>query len=207
MSSLATSRMTPEEFLAFERAAATKHEYYDGVVVAMAGGGPAHSRLAVQLGSELWQKLKSRSCSVFNSDMKVWTGASRHYFYPDLSGLCGQPQTHDEAQDVLLNPAFIVEVLSPKTEAFDRGKKLASYMSLKSVIEIVLVAQDEVRVDKYTRQPDGIWRFDGYSGMDAVVPFVSVQCDIRLGDFYEGVELLPLAEPGLPRFREDEPAL
>jgi len=64
-----------------------------------------------------------------------------------------------------------------------------------------------VRVDKYTRQPDGIWRFDGYSGVDAVVTFVSVECDVRLGDFYEGVALLPLVEPGLLRFREDEPGL
>ena len=207
MSSLAKNHMTPEEFLAFERAAATKHEYHDGVVVAMAGGGTPHSLLAVNLASELRQHLKGRGCLVFNSDMKVWTGQSRHYFYPDLSGLCGQPQAHDEARDVLLNPTFIVEVLSPKTEGYDRGKKLAVYMSLPSVVEIVLVAQDDVRVDKYTRQPDGIWRFDGYSGMDAVVPFVSVQCDIRLGDFYEGVELLPLVEPGLLRFREDEPGL
>ncbi len=205
MSSLAKNHMTPEEFLAFEREAATKHEYHDGVVVDMAGGGPAHSRLAVQLGSELWQRLKNRSCSVFNSDMKVWTGESRHYVYPDLSGLCGQSQTRDEARDVLLNPAFIVEVLSPKTEGYDRGKKLAVYMGLPSVIEIVLVAQDEMRVDKYTRQPDDIWRFDGYSGADAVVPFVSVQCEVRLGDFYAGVELLPLVEPGLLRFSSDEP--
>jgi len=207
MSSLANDDMTPEEFLAFERAAETKHEYHDGVVVAMAGGGPTHSVLAVRLGSELTQRLKGRSCLVFNSDLRVWTGESRNYFYPDLSGLCGQPQFHDADRDVLLNPAFIVEVLSPKTEAFDRGKKLARYMDLPSVIEIVLVAQDDVRVDKYTRQPDGIWRFDGYSGADAVVPFVSAQCDIRLGDFYEGVELLPLVEPGVRRFREDEPGL
>ena len=80
-------------------------------------------------------------------------------------------------------------------------------MSLPSVIEIVLVAQDDIRVDKYTRQPDGIWRFDGYSGTEAVVSFVSVQCDIRLGDFYDGVELLPLVEPGLLRFGKNEPSL
>lgn len=91
MSSLARDHMTPEEYLAFERAADTKHEYHDGVVVAMAGGGMPHSALAMKLGSELTQRLKGRQCTVFNSDMKVWTGESRHFFYPDLSGLCGQP--------------------------------------------------------------------------------------------------------------------
>lgn len=98
-------------------------------------------------------------------------------------------------------------MLSPKTEGYDRGKKLAKYMTLASVSEIVLVAQDDIRVDKYTRQPDGIWRFEVHSGPEAVLSFGSVQCDVRLGDFYEGVELLPLVEPGPLRFREDEPDL
>jgi Uma2 family endonuclease len=191
MSSLPKHYLTPEEFLAFERAADSKHEYHDGMVVAMAGGSVPHSALAMNLGSELRQHLKGRPCTVFNSDMKVWTGESRHYFYPDLSGLCGPVQTHDSMHDVLLNPTFIVEILSPRTEAFDRGKKLARYMELPSILEIVLVAQDEIRVDKYTRQSDGIWRFDGYSGSEAVIPFISVQCEVRLGDFYEGVDLRP----------------
>jgi Uma2 family endonuclease len=207
MSSAASPLFTPEEYLELERAAETKSEYHDGEIVAMAGGTGPHSLLAMKLGSELTQRLKGRPCLVFNSDMKVWVGERRHFFYPDLSGLCGQPQYHDEMRDVLVNPSFIVEVLSPKTEGYDRGKKLARYMALPSLVELALVNQDEVRVDKYTRQPDGIWRFDSFAGLDAVVQFQSVGCDVPLRDFYAGVELAPLTLPpwSAARLREDEP--
>src|SRR5260221_5337410 len=180
MFSAASPLLTPEEYLALERNAETKHEYHDGGIVAMAGWTGPHSLLAVRLGSELMQRLKGRACFVFNSDMKVWIHTERHYFYPDLSGLCGQPQFHDERRDVMTNPTFIVEVLSPKTEGYDRGKKLARYMALPSIVEIALVSQEAVRVDKYTRGPDGIWRFEGLAGFDAVVRFESLNCEFPL---------------------------
>ena len=197
MSSAAFPLLTPEEYLAVEREAETRSEYHDGEVVAMAGGTGPHSLLAMNLGSELRQQLKGRSCLVFNSDMKVWIDATRRFLYPDLSGLCGEPLYRDGVRDVLTNPAFVVEVLSAKTEAYDRGRKLALYMALPAVQEIALVSQDEVRVEKYTRQPDGIWRFEAYAGLDAVARFESVGCDVALRDFYEGVELAPP-----PPFRE-----
>lgn len=199
--------MSPAQYLDFERDAEFKHEYHDGKIVAMAGGSPQHSLLAVNLGSELRQQLKRRPCLVFNSDMKVWVARERHYFYPDLSGLCGKPEYLDGTRDVLLNPSFVVEVLSPKTEGYDRGKKLARYMALPSLIEIALVSQEEVRVDKYTRQADGIWAFEGLAGFDAVLRFVSVDCAIPLRDFYEGIELLTPEEATAYRLREEEPAL
>lgn len=208
MSSAASPLVTPEEYLELERAAETKSEYHDGEIVAMSGGTGPHSLLAMNLGSELRQRLKGRPCLVFNSDMKVWIGVRRHFFYPDLSGLCGQPLYHDEMHDVLVNPSFVVEVLSPKTEAYDRGKKLARYMALPSLVEIALVSQEDLRVDKYTRQPDGIWRFDVLSGNDAVARFESVDCNVPLRDFYEGVELEPPTPPppwSAARIREDDP--
>jgi Uma2 family endonuclease len=191
MSGTATPLLSPEEYLAFERAAETRHEYHDGEIVAMAGGTGPHSLLALNLGSELRQRLKGGSCVIFNSDMKVWIDEVRRFLYPDLSGLCGQPQYHDSGRDVLVNPALVVEVLSPKTEAYDRGKKLALYMALPAIREIALVSQEQVRVEKYTRQADGIWRFEAYAGMDAVARFESVGCDVPLRDFYQGVELTP----------------
>lgn len=198
MSSLASPVLTSEEYLAFERAAETKSEYHDGTIVSMPGGTAPHSLLAMKLGSELTQRLKGQPCPVFNSDMRVWVEPVRRFLYPDLSGLCGQPQYLDSTRDVLLNPTFVVEVLSPKTEAYDRGKKLAFYMELPSVQEVLLVSQDELRVEKYSRQPDGIWRFEIASGTDAIVRLESVKCEVPLRDFYEGVELAPYLEPGLP---------
>lgn len=187
-----------DEYLALERVADTKSEYHDGRIFAMAGGTGPHSLVAAAFTRELGNVAKAKGCVVFNSDMKLRINENNRVCYPDLSGLCGRLEYLDQKRDVLLNPSFIVEVLSKTTEAFDRGRKLALYMALPSVIEIALVSVVEVRVDKYTRQPDGIWRFDGYAGLDAQVPFVSLESEVSLREVYAGVELDPPGpEPGI----------
>jgi Uma2 family endonuclease len=192
------ARFTAEEYLVRERAAATKSEFHDGRIVAMAGGTGPHSQLASGWIRELGNIAKARGCSIFNSDMKLRIAANNRVCYPDVSGLCGRAEYLDEKRDVLLNPSFVSEVLSQSTEAYDRGTKLALYMALPSVIEIALVSVVAVRVDKYTRQPDGIWRFDGYSGVESQVPFVSLGGEISLREVYAGVELDPPGpEPGV----------
>ena len=186
-----------EEYLSLERLAQTKSEYHDGRILAMTGGTGAHSQIAVHLATELGNSAKTKGCTVFNSDMKLRIRENNRVCYPDVSGLCGRPEYLDDTRDVLLNPSFIIEVLSKSTEAFDRGRKLALYMALPSVIEIALVSVVEIRVDKYTRQPGGIWRFDGYSGPESQVPFASLGCEISLQEVYAGVELDPPGpEPG-----------
>ena len=198
-----TPYLSPEEYLAIERSALAKSEYHDGRVVAMAGGTGPHSLVAAAFTRELGNFAKAKGCFVFNSDMKLRINENNRFCYPDVSGLCGRPEYHDETRDVLLNPSFIVEVLSKSTEAFDRGRKLALYMALPSVVEIALVSVVEVRVDKYTRQPDGIWRFDGYSALESQVPFASLGCEISLGEVYAGVELDPPGpEPGIVTLEE-----
>lgn len=185
-------------YIAAERTAEKKSEFHDGRVVAMAGGTGPHSQVAVKFAGALDRATAARGCHIFNSDMKLHIPANNRVLYPDVSGLCGRPQYLDESRDVLLNPSFLIEVLSKSTEAFDRGRKLALYMALPSVVEIALVSVVEVRVDKYTRQPDGIWRFDGYSGEECEVPFVSLGCSISLREVYVGVELDPPGpEPGV----------
>ncbi len=189
-----------DDYLAFERTSQTKHEYHDGEIVAMAGGTGPHSRIAVRLSGQLDVAVAARGCHVFNSDMRIYIDATRRSLYPDISALCGTPEYRDATRDVLLNPALIVEVLSSSSEGYDRGRKLALYMALPSVTEIALVSQEEVRVDKFTRQPAGIWHFQGFSGMDAVMPLVSLGTEVRLGDFYEGIELAPpTPQPGAER--------
>ena len=190
-----------EQYLAIERSAENKSEYHDGRIVAMAGGTGPHSQLAVRIAGALDRATAGRGCHVFNSDMKLRIRENNRVCYPDISGLCGRPEYLDETRDVFLNPSFIVEVLSRSTEAFDRGRKLALYMALPSVIEIALVSVEEVRVDKYTRQPDGIWRFDAYSGTESEVPFSSLRCGVSLREAYDGVDLDPPGlEPGTGKF-------
>lgn len=186
-----------EEYLAAERIAETKSEFYDGQIFPRPSGNAPHSRISVHFAAELGTLKKTKGGVVFNSDLRVRIATDDGALYPDVSGLCGRPEYHDGSGDVLLNPSFIIEVLSKSTEAFDRGRKLAFYMALPSVVEIALVSVVDVRVDKYTRQPDGIWRFDGYSGLDSEVPFASLGCAVPLREVYAGVELeAPEPEPG-----------
>ncbi len=149
-------------------------------------------KLVVNFCAELAACCKGGSSHIYSSDLRIPIPGERSFVYPDVSGLCVEARFRDETRDVLLNPSFVVEVLSPSTEGYDRGRKLAIYLAVPSIVEIVLASQDQVRVDKYTRQPDGIWRFDVLTGRDPRVRFESIECEIVLADFFDGVELSPL---------------
>src|SRR4030095_183857 len=135
-------RFTVEEYLAFERASEERHEFLDGVIFAMAGSASPqamagesedHGTICMKLSISLGLQLRGTPCRAFSKDTKVCCGPYRAhtreglYTYPDLVVVCGAMQFHDQAQDVLVNPTLIVEVLSPSTEAFDRGEKFRRY--------------------------------------------------------------------------------
>ncbi|HEY7392350.1 MAG TPA: Uma2 family endonuclease, partial [Bryobacteraceae bacterium] len=123
MSTQPKTFLTPEEYLEIERRAEFKSEYFAGEMFAMSGGTGPHSRLAVRISSDLERQTRDRNCSVFNSDLRVQVSATGLYTYPDISALCGEPRYLDQVRDVLLNPSLIAEVLSPSTEAYNRGRK------------------------------------------------------------------------------------
>src|SRR5262249_26985583 len=121
MSAAAKTTITPKQYLAEERLAEIKHEYYDGEIFDMAGGSPEHSLLAANLTGVLWPQLSEKPCDVYTSDMRVQVAENGPYAYPDVTVVCGGAQLADAEADTLLNPTVIVEVLSPTTEAWDRG--------------------------------------------------------------------------------------
>jgi Uma2 family endonuclease len=147
--------MTPEEYLAFERAVPEKHEYFQGGVFAMAGASYEHNLIVANLIRELGNALRDRPCRVFPSDMKAKLGDS--YGYSDVLVLCGRPRFVDDKRDVLTNPTVVIEVLSDSTESFDRGAKFERYRALKSVTDYVLVSSSHVLVEHFARQAGGAW--------------------------------------------------
>lgn len=185
------SYYTPEEYLDFERRAQFKSEYLDGQIYAMSGGSPEHNSIAVNVASELRAQLKGKPCRVFSSDMKVRTSRAGLYSYPDVTVVCGAMRFHDERRDVLTNPTLIIEVLSPSTEAFDRGKKFANYQRIASLTDYILIAQDEARLDHYVRQPDDQWLLSASVGLDAKLVLASIGCTLLLSEVYDKVELPP----------------
>lgn len=181
------ARLTPEEYLAFERASTLKHEYVNGRVYAMSGASEAHNLIVLSLASALHVQMRGRPCRVYTSDMRVKVSPAGRYTYPDVVALCGERKFEDAHVDTLLNPSVIVEVLSESTERFDRGDKFVHYRRLESLREYVLVSQDRVQVERYVR--DGpFWVLVELSDPDAVLELPSVGCAVPLRDIYERVE-------------------
>lgn len=189
MSHPAKTYITPEEYLALERQAEYKSEYYDGEILAMTGASLKHNRITLNIGAELNLRLKSRDCQAFASDMRVHVPATGLYTYPDVVVVCGEPQLEDEHLDTLLNPTLIVEVLSKSTARYDRTGKFSDYRSIPSFAEYLLVAQDEYRVEHYAKQPDGRWLLTEYRSLEAVLELYSIQCSLSLKEIYDKVSV------------------
>jgi Uma2 family endonuclease len=190
MSTVPTQRLTPAEYLARERAAEFKSEFYKGEMFAMAGANNRHVRICVNLIVRLEGLLRDSGCQVFNSDMRVKVSRSIFYTYPDVTIACG-PQFEDETQDVLLNPCVIIEVLSKSTERRDRGWKFHNYWNIPSLVDYVLVSQDRPLVEQFVHREDGNWLLRHFEGLDETLGFAAVDCSILLRDIYREIAFGP----------------
>ncbi|MBI3654382.1 MAG: Uma2 family endonuclease [Acidobacteria bacterium] len=188
MASNPKQHFTPEEYLELERQADFKSEYLDGQIYAMAGASPAHSAITFNLYGEVNPQLRSTSCRGFSNDTKVRSSYSGLYSYPDLSVVCGEPIFLDDKGEVLLNPKVIFEILSPSTEAFDRGAKFLRYQILESFTDYVLIAQDEPRVEHFIRQEDGSWRYVVVKGLENTLHIAAINCTIALAGLYNKIK-------------------
>lgn len=175
-----------QAYLDDERSATTRHEFIDGQVYAMAGASERHNQLASALHYTLYGQLVAGDCQVFQSDMRVQASESA-YFYPDLVVVCGPAQYADARRDTLLNPAVIIEVLSPSTEDFDRGRKFWHYRALPSLSDYLLVAQTRLQVEHYTRQSTDIWMLQDFTQPQDRVVLASVGCTLALEALYRRV--------------------
>ena len=179
--------MTPDEFLAWEREQPNeRHHYVRGNVFAMAGGSPRHSFLGAQLIGLLRQGLLGSPCNVYTADLRLGL-ASDFFVYADAVGVCPPMELRPGTNDVVTNPSVVFEVLSKSTEAYDRGDKLAGYLAVPSVRQVVLVSQREPRIESYARQGDGTIRYEilaagGGLRLDAVGVMLGVD-DIYAGAF------------------------
>ena len=187
MSSLAAQTIfTPEEYLALERKATLKSEYISGEILAMSGASNAHNLITLDIGTELNIQLRGRECLVYTNDMRIRTSPMGSYFYPDVVVVCGEPQFEDNVFDTLLNSILVIEVLSPSTEAYDKGEKFRHYQELASLQEYILVSQDRVRVEHY-RLTQTQWVQTEFREPEDVLPLVSIGCELPLQDIYRRV--------------------
>ncbi|MBY0526951.1 MAG: Uma2 family endonuclease [Gemmataceae bacterium] len=185
-----------DEYLARERAAPERHTYLDGQIYAMAGESLNHGIITVNLVVALGTQLRGKPCQALTKDSKIRSGptpmlgrSTRGLFsYPDVIVVCGEPEFHDAHQDVILNPTAIVEVLSPSTEAFDRGDKFTRYQAWNpTLLDYVLVSQREPRIEHFHRHTRRRWEYDLHDALDMSVVLPSIDCTLKLADVYERV--------------------
>jgi len=190
MSSQAQKHYTPEEYLALERQAQCKSEYYAGEIFAMAGASRWHNLIVTNVLRELSLQLKGRPCTTYPSDMRVKVSPTGLYTYPDVTVVCGEAQFEDNQQDTLLNPTLIVEVFSESTEAYDRGGKFAHYRKLTSLMEYVLITQTKPHIEHYLRQPDNRWLLSEAESLHDTIHLPSIDCRLVLAEVYDKVDIV-----------------
>jgi Uma2 family endonuclease len=154
----------------------------------MAGTSPGHNRIVFNISHRLSEQLKGGPCRFFGIDLKVRATAEGPYFYPDLVVVCGELQLQDGHPDVIMNPKVVIEILSPSTETFDRGRKFQAYARHQSLTEYVLVAQDRVQIDLYLRRPNGHWDFTSVDDADGFVELSSIGVRLKIADIYGDVQ-------------------
>ena len=182
--------MSVAEYLAFEAKSKRKHEYMDGEVFAMAGVKRNHSTISQNISRRIGNLLEEKPCEVHGSDIKIRIREG-HYVYPDVSVVCNEIN-FDTNNTTLLNPIVIFEVLSKSTEARDRGDKAEDYFKLESLQTYVMIAQNRVRVEHYSRIGAGKWTFEVLENLEDVLVLDSIDCQIPLKNIYAKVELKPL---------------
>jgi Uma2 family endonuclease len=184
--------MSPQDYFDWEAKQELRYEYFEGDVFAMTGGSIAHGRLGLNISSLLKAQLRGKGCITLNSDCKVGITENGPFTYPDVSVTCDdQDKT---AQQFILFPTLIIEVLSPSTEAYDRGGKFTLYRRISSLQEYVLIGSQVQSVEVFRRTDSGSWDFMAYEPGDEV-PLRSLGLRLAIADIYEDVTLDPMTPP------------
>lgn len=186
MNNLAYKYKTAEEYLAFERQALDKHEYYKGEVFAMSGNTMAHNRIQVNFLISVGSFLKDKSCDVFGSELRVHVPLNDWYTYPDAIIVCDEPQMQDEEFDTLLNPTVVIEILSKTSQSYDRGDKFSLYRSIPSIKEYILVHSEKVGVEHHQRQANDSWLLTENKQDSLFIQ--SIQYALPLAELYASVQ-------------------
>jgi len=183
--------LSEQDYLTGEETAEFKHEYINGEVWAMVGASDAHVTIAMNLAFLLKQKLKDSPCRSYISDMKVKVASANAYFYPDVLVSCEQKDKQNTHYKEY--PVFIAEILSPSTEAYDRGDKFKLYRQLASLEEYWLIDAQKMSLDCFTRQQNNDWSLHSYEQASQILQLPTLKLSIQLTDLYESVLDLPQA--------------
>lgn len=177
-----------DEYFTLEDSGEGKHEFYQGVIYAMTGASARHNHLAANVITSINNQLRGKPCVVYAGDLRVKIEATNLYTYPDASVICGPLQYDGTRSDTVTNPTIIIEVLSPSTEDYDRGKKFQHYRTIRSLRAYLVIAQDAMRVEYYARKDDHQWLLTEYSSPEQAIPLDAIQATVTLDEIYDKVD-------------------
>jgi Uma2 family endonuclease len=181
-------RYTLEEYLELDRTSEERLEFWDGEVFCMSGGSESHDEIESNLVSFLKPQLRERGCRAFTGNFRIKVPSAPPYRYADFSALCGKAEFEEiGGVDALTNPQLIVEVLSPSTEAYDRGEKFSHYKSIPTLREYLLVAQQHPHVTHLFKDEDGKWIHTEANDLGASLHLHSLDFELPLSEIYRGV--------------------
>ena len=178
---------TPDEYLMIERSASSKSEYMDGMIYAMAGATRGHDAIATNTLLALQMRLRGKGFRAHSSDVRVLVGSNGPYYYPDVSVVCSA--TPDWQSDMVGIPTLVCEVFSESTARYDQEVKLKHYRLMRSVRDILMIAQDKVDVQHHFRQDGQMWDGRFYSSMGDSIALVALGIDFPIAEIYEGLGL------------------
>ena len=182
-------KFTIEEYLAMEEAATEKHEYYKGEIFAMSGPKVPHNTISINMLVELGNKLKGKKCRPFSSDQRIHIETNTLFTYPDISIICGEPETLNNDNWNVLNPAIIIEVLSPSTRNYDRGEKFKLYRDIPALKEYILVDSETIHIEIFRLNDSNHWELEEYDAVEEMLYIKTINERISLADIYAGVQL------------------
>lgn len=186
----ALARLTPEEYLDFERDSFERNEYVDGFIYAMSGGTPNHAQIAGNTVTALNNKFGDNPCKTYGADLKVWVPKAKSFLYPDVSVVCGELRMKPGSKDAVENPKVVIEVLSDSIahERYDRTKKFRLYKSIPELRHYVLIQQNEPWVDVFTADDRGFWFQREYTGLDSAIELEAIDLQLPLSAIYRKVD-------------------
>jgi len=182
-------KMSPAEYLEWERRQEYKNEYYSGEIVAMSGASISHNRIQTNLLVAIGNHLAGKSCSVFSSDLRVEVKSKESYFYPDLTIVCGDINIVGNNDDMIDNPAVIIEILSPSTEQYDIRRKKFFYMQMPSLMEYIMIDSKSISCDIIRKTTDSKWENELIADPADILKIKTIDFQMMLSSVYEKVKL------------------
>lgn len=182
--------ITEQEYLDAERVSLDKHEYYKGEIFAMSGASISHNEISANTIYELKRKLKGKTCRPYSSDLRIHIPSNSLYTYPDLSIICGEPETTNDNFDTVTNPTVIIEILSKSTKNYDLGQKFELYRQIKTLKEYILIDSESIKVLKYVKNDDNTWLLSEKNQINDILKIDAVDIEINLSDIYDSLTFI-----------------